>query len=128
MGKPLANNQPTIVPESHDYTTVDPGAAGPWHIDLLYNRDARLAKLFRELLAEDETLCVGDNQPYSVDDFSDYTLPVHGEQRGIPYLLFEVRHDMIETEENQYRWAHRLAHTLERALERSPELAAHTLG
>ena len=71
---------------------------------------------------------MGDNQPYSVDDFSDYTLPVHGEQRGIPYLLFEVRHDMIGTEANQYRWAHRLAHTLECALERSPELAAHTPG
>ena len=77
---------------------------------------------------EDETLCVGVNQPYSVDDFSDYTLPVHGEQRGIPYVLFEVRHDMIETEENQYRWAHRLAYTLNRALEQSPELAEFMLG
>ena len=128
IDKRLANKQPTILLAIHSFTPVYHGESRPWHVGLLYNRDARLAKLCRELLAEDETLCVGDNQPYSVDDFSDYTLPVHGEQRGIPYLLFEVRHDMIETEANQYRWAHRLAHTLERALERSPELAAHTPG
>ena len=113
---------PTILLAIHSFTPVYHGEPRPWHIGLLYNRDTRLARLFLESLAADETLCVGDNQPYSVDDFTDYTIPVHGEKRGIPNLLFELRHDMIETEENQYRWAHRLAHALERVLERSPEL------
>ncbi|MFQ5544708.1 MAG: N-formylglutamate amidohydrolase [Acidiferrobacterales bacterium] len=122
----LTKKQSTILLAIHSFTPVYHGESRPWHISLLYNRDARLANLFLELLAEDETLCVGDNQPYSVDDFTDYTLPVHGERRGIPYLLFEMRHDMIETEENQYRWAHRLAHSLERALERAPGLVAHS--
>jgi len=93
-----------------------------WHIGLLYNRDTRLAHLLRDLLAEDETLCVGDNRPYWVDDDTDYTIPVHGEQHHIPHVLFELRHDMIESDEDQYRWAHRLAYTLERALEHKPEL------
>lgn len=118
----LARQQPTILLAIHSFTPVFHGESRPWHIGLLYNRDARLAKLFLKLLAEDETLCLGDNRPYSVDDYTDYTIPVHGEQRGIPHLLFELRHDLIEVESDQYRWAHRLANSLERALEYSPEL------
>ena len=119
----LALRMPTILLAIHSFTPVYHGESRPWHIGLLYNRDARLAKLFLRMLAEDETLCVGDNQPYSVDDFTDYTIPVHGERRGIPHILFELRHDMIESETDQYRWAHRLATSLERALTHSPELA-----
>lgn len=118
----LALQQPTILLAIHSFTPVFHGKSRPWHIGLLYNRDTRLATLFLKLLAEEETLCLGDNQPYSVDDFTDYTIPVHGEQRGIPHLLFELRHDLIESEADQYRWAHRLANSLERALEHSPEL------
>lgn len=114
--------QPTILLALHSFTPVYHGESRPWHVGLLYNRDARLAQLFLKLLAEDETLCLGNNQPYTVDDFSDYSIPVHGEKRGIPHLLFELRHDMIERESDQYRWAHRLARSLERALEHSPEL------
>ena len=44
-------------------------------------RPARAALL--ELLAEDAALTVGDQLPYAVDDEHDYTLPVHGEQRGL---------------------------------------------
>ena len=123
IDKRLALQQPTILLAIHSFTPVFHGKSRPWHIGLLYNRDARLAALFLKLLAKEETLCLGDNQPYSVDDFTDYTIPVHGEQRGIPHLLFELRHDLIESEADQYRWAHRLANSLERALEHSPELA-----
>ena len=101
------------------------GETRPWHIGLQYNRDPRLAHLLRDLLAEDETLCIGDNHPYRVDDAVDYTIPVHGEQRHIPHVLFELRHDMIEAKQDQYRWAHRLAHSLERALAHSPDLGAY---
>jgi predicted N-formylglutamate amidohydrolase len=122
LDRRLAAGQPTILLALHSFTPVFHGEQRPWHIGLLYHRDARLARLFLQLLAEDETLCLGDNQPYTVDDFSDYTIPVHGERRGIPHLLFELRHDMIETESDQYRWAHRLAGSLERALAHAPEL------
>ncbi|MFQ5995031.1 MAG: N-formylglutamate amidohydrolase [Acidiferrobacterales bacterium] len=118
----LAKRQPTILVAVHSFTPVYKGDARPWHIGLQYNRDARLSHLLRDLLREDETLCVGDNKPYAVDDYTDYTIPVHGEGRRIPHVLFELRHDMIETEEDQYHWAHRLAHSLERVLVHSPEL------
>lgn len=68
----------------------------PWDLGLLYNRDNRLAVLFREVLDNTEhDLVVADNKPYAVSDESDYTLPVHCEKRGIHGLLLEIRNDLI---------------------------------
>jgi hypothetical protein len=52
-----------------------------WHVGVLYNRDPRFAQILMELLHREEGLVLGDNEPYSVTDASDYTIPVHGEQR-----------------------------------------------
>ena len=38
---------------------------------------------------------VGDNEPYSVTDASDYTIPVHGERRGLHHVAIEIRQDLI---------------------------------
>lgn len=54
----------------------------------------------------------GRNVPYDVDDLSDYTIPVHGEKRGIAHALVEVRSDGIENETGQDLWARRLADAL----------------
>jgi predicted N-formylglutamate amidohydrolase len=121
----LAMRQPTILLAIHSFTPIYKGEPRPWHVGLQYNRDPRLAHLLRDLLAEDETLCIGDNHPYRVDDAVDYTIPVHGEGRHIPHVLYELRHDMIEAKRDQYRWAHRLAYSLERALAYAPELTTH---
>jgi predicted N-formylglutamate amidohydrolase len=51
----------------------------------------------------------GLNEPYIVDDVSDYTIPVHGETRGIPHVLLEVRNDLINDARGQQEWADRLA-------------------
>ena len=48
---------------------------------------------------------VGDNEPYTVSDDTDYTIPVHGEQRGLPHIAIEIRHDLIENETDQRFWA-----------------------
>ena len=105
----------------HSFTPVYHGVSRPWHIGLLYNRDARLADILKTLMAEDPALCIGDNQPYAISDESDYTIPVHGEQRGIPHIEIEMRHDLIETTTGQEEWAERLADWFTRALERLRE-------
>ena len=38
---------------------------------------------------------LGINQPYQIEDESDYTIPVHAEPRGIPHVLIEVRSDYL---------------------------------
>jgi predicted N-formylglutamate amidohydrolase len=55
---------------------------------------------------------VGDNEPYFVNDLTDYSIPVHAERRGLPYLELEIRQDLIATEAGQAEWAARLTRLL----------------
>ena len=100
----------------HSFTPVFKGAARPWHAALLYHRDPRLARRLSALLKEDKALIVGDNEPYAVSDATDYTIPVHGERRGLPHALIEIRQDLIAEQQGQRNWAQRLARLLPRAL------------
>jgi predicted N-formylglutamate amidohydrolase len=117
--------QPTALIALHSFTPVYMGARRPWELGLLYNRDARLGRRVLDLLAHDGTLMVGDNLPYKVDDQTDYTLPVHGEQRGLPHLGFEIRQDLIAETAGQEHWTERIGHLLRQlisALPRAQEL------
>ena len=84
---------------------------------LLYHRDPGLARTLSAAL-EGSGLTVGHNVPYAVSDVTDYTIPVHGERRAIPHVMFEVRQDLIETEQGQDEWADRLSSLLQNALDR----------
>jgi predicted N-formylglutamate amidohydrolase len=103
---------PTALIAVHSFTPVFKGHVRPWHAGLLYNRDHRLAKPLMEFLRKDRDLVIGDNEPYAVSDESDYTIPVHGERRGLPHIEFEVRQDLIADETGQRLWAERLATAL----------------
>jgi predicted N-formylglutamate amidohydrolase len=103
---------PTVLVAVHSFTPVYRGIARPWHAGMLYNRDNRLAVQMMELLRAEGELVVGDNQPYAVSDESDYTIPVHAEQRGLPYGEIEIRQDLIADEAGQSAWAERLARLL----------------
>ncbi len=113
--------RPSVLIAMHSFTPVFLGQQRPWHIGILYNRDARLAHAKMALLAEDTSLVVGDNQPYAVSDETDYTIPVHGEQRGILHVEIEIRQDLIAEPPGQAKWAERLADLLPRALDRLRE-------
>ena len=71
-------------------------------------------------------LVVGDNDPYSVTDASDYTIPVHGEQRGLPHAAIEIRQDLIADDTGQRAWSARLAHLLSQSYRNL--VAAEALG
>ena len=88
------------------------GVARPWHCGVLYHRDARLAHALRDALRAEGDLVVGDNQPYSVSDSSDYAIPVHGEARGLPHVELEIRQDLIADAAGQQAWARRLQRLL----------------
>ncbi|GAB5467126.1 MAG: N-formylglutamate amidohydrolase [Rhodospirillales bacterium] len=90
----------------HSYTPVLQGVARPWEIGLLFNRDDRAARRLLPLLtAARPGLVAALNEPYAVSDDSDYTIPVHGEARGIAHVLIEVRNDLIATPEGARTWA-----------------------
>ena len=107
--------RPTLLLSVHSFTPSLGGQARPWPIAVAHRHDQGLGRRLREaLLADDPDLLVGDNQPYAVGDASDYTLPVHGEARGLPNVLIEIRQDGLATLVQCRGWAERLAKALAR--------------
>jgi predicted N-formylglutamate amidohydrolase len=99
----------------HSFTPSYLGNRRPWHIGILYGCDRRMAEKILEQLDGDSTCCVGDNEPYRIDE-KDYGIPVHGEGRRLPHVLIELRQDLIETEAKQREWAEKLSPLLLDAL------------
>ena len=91
----LREQRPTVLVSLHSFTPVYAGIARPWHIGTLYHRDTRLPPLLLKLLRAEADLVVGDNEPYAVSDETDYTIPVHGEARGLMNSGIEIRQDLI---------------------------------
>ncbi len=103
-----------------DRPSAEPsGAAGsadrPWHAGVLHHRDPRFALLLRDLLRQEGDLVVGDNEPYALSDLDDYTVPLHGERRGLPHVEIEVRQDLIADAAGEALWASRLGRLLAQA-------------
>jgi predicted N-formylglutamate amidohydrolase len=105
----LRDRLPTVLISLHSFTPVYAGVARPWHIGTLYQRDTRLPPLLLKLLRAEPNLVVGDNEPYAVSDETDYTIPVHGEKRGLMNTGIEIRQDLIAEPAGQREWAERLA-------------------
>jgi predicted N-formylglutamate amidohydrolase len=108
----LRDGVPTVLVSLHSFTPVYAGIARPWHIGTLYHRDTRLPPLLLSLLRNESDLVVGDNEPYAVSDDTDYTIPVHGEARGLMNSGIEIRQDLIADPSGQTQWADRLARIL----------------
>jgi predicted N-formylglutamate amidohydrolase len=118
LDRRVRQNIPTMLVSLHSFTPIYAGVERPWHVAALYNRDTRLAPLLLNSLRAESDLVVGDNEPYAVRDETDYTIPVHGEQRGLMNTGIEIRQDLIGDQAGQKRWADRLARIL-RAIEAS---------
>jgi predicted N-formylglutamate amidohydrolase len=105
----LRNNLPTVLVALHSFTPAYAGIIRPWHIGTLYHRDTRLPPRLLKLLRSETDLVVGDNEPYAVSEETDYTIPVHGEARGLMNSGIEIRQDLIAAPAGQMEWADRLA-------------------
>lgn len=107
-----SRGEPTALVTVHSYTPVLLEQARRWHTGILYNRDQRLAAPLLQLLRQEHGVVVGENEPYSVSDTSDFAINVYGEQRGNPYVEIEVRQDLIAETAGQIEWAARYARLL----------------
>ncbi|MDR3466684.1 MAG: N-formylglutamate amidohydrolase [Xanthobacteraceae bacterium] len=108
----LREGRPTILIALHSFTPVYAGIVRPWHVGTLYQHDRRLPPLLLAHLRGEGDVVVGDNEPYAVRDTTDYTIPVHGERRGLINSGIEIRQDQIEDADGQEQWAERLARIL----------------
>jgi predicted N-formylglutamate amidohydrolase len=101
--------RPTLLLSIHSFTPILNGRLRPWSIGISYGRDQHLAKLLLRALAQWEDLAVGENEPYPIETDIDYTLPQHGEGRGLLCVMIEIRQDGLRTAEDARAWAARLA-------------------
>jgi predicted N-formylglutamate amidohydrolase len=94
----------------HSFTPRFANRDRPWQLGVCFNRDRSLAeKLMLAFQRANPEIVAAFNEPYAVDDLSDYTIPVHGERRAIPHALIEIRNDQILDEAGQDNWARLIA-------------------
>jgi predicted N-formylglutamate amidohydrolase len=94
----------------HSFTprlATRPQEERPWEIGILYNRDDRAARIAIRLL-EEAGIVTGDNCPYSGRELN-ATMDRHAEARGLPYLVVEVRQDLIGDPAGVRLWAGHVA-------------------
>ena len=106
--------RPTVLLSIHSFTPILHCRRRPRQSGVFHWRDTRLANLMIKALAQGGDLVVGDNQPYCIDDITDYTIPVHSERRGLPSIMLEIRQDEILTVEGAATYAARLADSYRR--------------
>jgi len=102
----------------HSFTPRLNGQQRPWDIGFLFRKDqdtsARLAEYFN---SRHPSINVGLNQPYTVDDESDWFVPQHAERLGLQHSLIEIRNDHISSSEGQQFWATLLADAIDATLD-----------
>lgn len=111
---------PTLLVSVHSFTPRLRAlpADRPWHIGLCWAAADGFSRHVLGVLGQMEPdLVLGANQPYDVDMANDYSIPVHGEGRGLPYIEIEIRQDQIGEPDGQALWAERLVPVLRRAAE-----------
>lgn len=113
----LAQRTAPVIVSIHSFTAQLRGyAPRPWHVGVLYaDEDPRLSRALLDALRRDETLCVGENQPYKGHLPGD-TIDRHALRPGHHNALLELRNDLIATPEQQQDWAAKLAPMLRAAM------------
>lgn len=102
----------------HSYTPEMAGEPRPWDLALLYrspdSQGNRLSALAQQLWP---ALHIGRNQPYQIEDETDWFIPVCAEPRRIPHCLIEIRNDHLLTDAGCLDWADRLHRLLSAFME-----------
>jgi predicted N-formylglutamate amidohydrolase len=97
--------------------------ARPWQIGLLARQDRFALALMERIRRHGPALVTAMNEPYRIADDGDWTIPVHGEARGLPHVLIEVRNDMIRDAAGQTAMAGLIARALSDTIEEAAWLA-----
>lgn len=108
----LDRRKQAIIIGIHSFTPVFHGFTRPWHGGILFRRSVGFGNDLVAALRE-PGLSIAANEPYQIEDDSDYTVPVHGEQRGLEAVLVELRQDLIGDDHGAQDWALKLAQALQ---------------
>lgn len=101
----------TAVIGVHSFTPVYKGFRRPWASGILCSHSLDFGKALVAALDQPDAPSAV-NEPYVIDPEEDYTVPVHGEARGLPAVLIEIRQDLIADDRGALDWAKRCVHAL----------------
>jgi predicted N-formylglutamate amidohydrolase len=99
----------------HSFTESWKATPRPWHVGILWDKDARLAKPLLDNFYAEGDLIVGDNEPYSGHLEGD-CLWQHGTERGLANAIIEIRQDLIRDAAGQAAWARRIQRVVAKIL------------
>lgn len=102
----------------HTFTRTFDGQTRPWHAGFLSRKDTDMAEgLIQNINAQDPDLTLAQNEPYQIEDASDWFIPRHAEPRGLRHSLIEIRNELVNDKPGQDRWADLLAGAIQTVLE-----------
>ena len=97
----------------HSFTPVMGGIARPWHAGFLTRRDPATAeRMIAAIAARRPDLTLAMNEPYRIEDDTDWFIPRHAEPAGAAHALIEIRNDMIDTPAGADTWADLVAQAI----------------
>jgi predicted N-formylglutamate amidohydrolase len=99
----------------HSMTDNLAGSPRPWPIAFSSDADRTADRTLAQPLIDifrRSGVNVGDNEPYSMDPETDYSIPFHAVRRKLPYLQVEFRQDEVCEPAGQLRWAQVFARAL----------------
>ena len=110
-------NQRTLFVTIHSFTPVFFGKERDVEYGVLFDRDTTLSPALLKALQARHGDKALPNEPYDMNRDSDYTVPIHGEDRGLDSVEIEVRNDLLTTQEQIEARAEDLVYALREAAE-----------
>jgi predicted N-formylglutamate amidohydrolase len=101
----------------HSFTPVFKGQQRSLDLGVIHDPTApAFAGYILELGRQAGQYRIEPNQPYEARDGVTHTLQMHGVQRKLPNVMFEVRNDLVSDTRGQAQWAVRLERLISGAL------------
>jgi len=102
----------------HSFTPKLQGFERPWNISFLFNEGEVYARKMASFISACEPeLNIGFNEPYQVDELSDWFVIKYAEPKKIPQILIEIRNDQLRDLSNIDEWAQRISNASIKMLE-----------
>lgn len=102
----------------HSFTQRMGGRERPWRAGFLSRASLATAEQLKATvarLAPGAPLAV--NEPYQIENATDWFIPIHAEARGLPHSLIEIRNDQIDHPPGAAYWAELLAVAIDEFME-----------
>lgn len=102
----------------HSFTPCFGGHQRPWHGGFLTRATPDTGRaLMAAVGARRPDLNLALNEPYQIEDQTDWFIPRHAERRQLPHCLIEIRNDQIDHEQGVAVWVDLLAQAIDEFME-----------